>query len=74
MSQLPFNLPPIGQIRFQGLLPPVVRKPCFVLRKPAQVLYTLDDYVRDAWGRFLSIKEIIREGHCFQDVVVLQKE
>src|SRR5437870_4871056 len=34
---------PIGQIRFQGLLPPVVRKPCFVLRKPAQVLYTLDD-------------------------------
>jgi SAM-dependent methyltransferase len=33
-----------------------------------------DDYVRNAWGRFLSIKEIIREGHCFQDVVVLQKD
>jgi type IV secretion system protein TrbB len=37
----------IGGIRFEGLLPPVVRKPCCVMRKPAQVLYTLDDYVRD---------------------------
>ncbi len=37
----------IGGIRFEGLLPPVARKPCCVMRKPAQVLYTLDDYVRD---------------------------
>jgi P-type conjugative transfer ATPase TrbB len=34
-------------IRFEGLLPPVARKPCCVMRKPAQVLYTLDDYIRD---------------------------
>jgi len=38
---------PIGGIRFEGLLPPVARRPCCVMRKPAQVLYTLDDYVRD---------------------------
>ncbi len=38
---------PIGGVRFEGLLPPVARKPCCVMRKPAQVLYTLDDYVRD---------------------------
>ncbi len=38
---------PIEQIRFEGLMPPVVRRPCFAMRKPAQVLYTLDDYVRD---------------------------
>jgi len=37
----------IGGIRFEGLLPPVARKPCCVMRKPAQVLYTLDDYVRN---------------------------
>jgi type IV secretion system protein TrbB len=37
----------IGRIRFEGLLPPVARKPCCVMRKPAQVLYTIDDYVRD---------------------------
>ena len=38
---------PIAAIRFEGLLPPVARKPCCVMRKPAQVLYTLKDYVRD---------------------------
>lgn len=38
---------PIGGIRFEGLLPPVARKPCCVMRKPAQVLYTLDDYLRE---------------------------
>jgi len=38
---------PIGGVRFEGLLPPVARQPCLVMRKPAQVLYTLDDYVRD---------------------------
>src|ERR1700678_652796 len=37
----------IGGIRFEGLLPPVARKPCCVMRKPAQVLYTVDDYVSD---------------------------
>ncbi len=37
----------IGGIRFEGLLPPVASKPCCVMRKPAQVLYTLDDYVHD---------------------------
>lgn len=38
----------IGGIRFEGLLPPVARKPCCVMRKPAQVLYTLDDYIGDS--------------------------
>jgi P-type conjugative transfer ATPase TrbB len=38
---------PIERIRFEGLMPPVVRRPCFAMRKPAQILYTLDDYVRD---------------------------
>jgi type IV secretion system protein TrbB len=37
----------IERIRFEGLMPPVVRRACFAMRKPAQVLYTLDDYVRD---------------------------
>ncbi len=45
---------PIAAIRFEGLLPPVARKPCCVMRKPAQVLYTLNDYVRD---------QILSEAH-----------
>ena len=39
---------PIGGIRFEGLIPPVTRKPCCVMRKPAHVLHTLDHYVADA--------------------------
>ncbi len=38
---------PIERIRFEGLMPPVVRRPCLAMRKPAQVLLTLDDYIRD---------------------------
>ena len=34
-----------GGERFQGLLPPVVRSPVLTIRRPAPVVYTLDDYV-----------------------------
>jgi type IV secretion system protein VirB11 len=51
----------IGGVRFEGLLPPVARQPCYVMRKPAQVLYRLDDYMRDGVleERF---SEILRES------------
>ena len=53
---------PLERIRFEGLMPPVVRRPCFAMRKPAQVLYTIDDYVRD---------QIITEGQAeiFRDAI-----
>ena len=38
------ELPPRGE-RFEGVLPPVSRSPCFSIRKPAQVLFRLADYV-----------------------------
>jgi len=38
------ELPETGE-RFEGLLPPVAPAPCFAIRKPAQVLYRLTDYV-----------------------------
>ncbi|OBP77567.1 P-type conjugative transfer ATPase TrbB [Mesorhizobium loti] len=37
---------PSGE-RFEGLLPPVVLAPCFAIRKPAAMLYTLANYVAD---------------------------
>lgn len=40
------ELPETGE-RFQGALPPVVRKPTFAIRKPAAAVLTLDHYVRD---------------------------
>ncbi len=37
---------PIGGHRFEGLLPPVVAKPAFTIRRRASRLIPLDDYVR----------------------------
>lgn len=37
---------PIGGHRFEGLLPPVVTKPAFTIRRRASRLIPLDDYVR----------------------------
>jgi type IV secretion system protein VirB11 len=33
--------------RFEGLLPPVTRAPCFAIRKPASRIHRLTDYVHD---------------------------
>ena len=38
------ELPETGE-RFEGLLPPVAVAPCFAIRKPAGLIYTLEDYV-----------------------------
>ena len=38
------ELPESGE-RFEGLIPPIVSAPCFSIRKPAEVLYRLADYV-----------------------------
>ncbi len=38
---------PLTGSRFEGLLPPIAPLPCFVIRKRASVLYTLDNYVKD---------------------------
>jgi type IV secretion system protein TrbB len=38
------ELPPRGE-RFEGVLPPVSRAPCFAIRKPAGQVFTLEDYV-----------------------------
>ena len=38
------ELPETGE-RFEGLMPPVAIAPCFSVRKPADVLYRLHDYV-----------------------------
>ncbi len=42
--RLSAELPETGE-RFEGLLPPLVVHPSFSIRKPASVVYTLDDYV-----------------------------
>ena len=45
------ELPPHGEglagERFEGLLPPVSRAPCFAIRKPAAKIFVLEDYVSE---------------------------
>jgi type IV secretion system protein VirB11 len=38
------ELPETGE-RFEGLIPPVVKAPCFAIRRPAVAVFTLADYV-----------------------------
>ncbi len=41
------ELPGTGE-RFEGILPPVAPAPCFAIRKPAGVIFRLEDYVSAA--------------------------
>ncbi|MGY2733309.1 P-type conjugative transfer ATPase TrbB [Sphingomonas sp. UYP23] len=64
------ELPPHGEgagERFDRLLPPVSLAPCFSIRKPAQRLYTLIDYVNDGimsadTARLLSLAVVARRN------------
>ncbi|MHA3795420.1 P-type conjugative transfer ATPase TrbB [Sphingomonas sp. YL-JM2C] len=46
-AELPPHLEGRAGERFEGVLPPVSTGPCFSIRKPAERLHTLDDYVSD---------------------------
>jgi len=59
------EIPETGE-RFEGLLPPVSSAPCFSIRKPAQVLYRLSDYV--------SAQTLLAEQACqLQEAVEASK-
>ena len=47
------ELPESGE-RFEGIMPPVATAPCFAVRKPADVLYRLSDYIV---GRVMSLRQ-----------------
>jgi len=47
------ELPETGE-RFEGVMPPVSPAPCFAVRKPADVLYRLSDYVA---ARIMSVHQ-----------------
>jgi type IV secretion system protein VirB11 len=62
--RLSAELPGSGE-RFEGLLPPLVAAPTFSIRKPASLVFTLDDYVRsgvmsDLQGRVLRDAVAVR--------------
>jgi len=46
-AELPPHVDGKAGERFEGVLPPVAVAPCFAIRKPAERIYGLDDYVSD---------------------------
>jgi P-type conjugative transfer ATPase TrbB len=56
---------PLNGERFAGQIPPVVRAPCFAIRKPASAVFPLDDYVASGvmtQAQADALREAIR-GH-----------
>ncbi len=52
---------PLNGARFEGLLPPVVRNPCFTIRKKAVRVFSLEDYVQ-AGSMPPKVKNIITDA------------
>ncbi len=64
------ELPESGE-RFEGLMPPVAPAPCFSIRKLAQRLYTLDDYVRDGIMQQPAAALLKDQVHARKNIVVV---
>lgn len=63
------ELPLTGE-RFEGLLPPLVRAPCFAIRKAAVAIFGLDDYV-DAEVMSLEQAQILAEAVRRRDNILI---
>lgn len=64
------ELPESGE-RFEGLLPPVSIAPCFAIRKPAEVLYRLIDYVEARIMTSLQAKALAEAVVSAKNIVVV---
>jgi type IV secretion system protein TrbB len=57
------ELPETGE-RFEGIMPPVATAPCFAVRKPADVLYRLADYVA---ARIMTVPQAEALGNAVRE-------
>jgi type IV secretion system protein VirB11 len=64
------ELPETGE-RFEGVLPPVARAPCFAIRKPASKIFTLKDYVDAQIATPLQAKALSEAVVDRQNIVVV---
>jgi type IV secretion system protein TrbB len=64
------ELPESGE-RFEGVMPPVAPAPCFSIRKPAQRLYMLDDYMRDGIMGPQAAALLKEQVHAQKNIVVV---
>ncbi|MBV9841101.1 MAG: P-type conjugative transfer ATPase TrbB [Sphingomonadaceae bacterium] len=56
--------------RFEGVLPPVSTAPCFSIRKPAERLHTLDDYVADGIAT-VAAADLLRAAVARRDNILV---
>ena len=64
------ELPETGE-RFEGLIPPVAPAPCFSIRKPAQTVFQLADYVASRVLSASQAEALIEAIHQRQNVVIV---
>lgn len=62
---------PIDGSRFEGVIPPIVAKPTFALRKKAKKIFTLEDYVHDGIMDNAQKELIIQAVDSRQNILVV---
>lgn len=62
---------PIDGSRFEGVIPPIVAKPTFALRKKAKKIFTLEDYVHDGIMENAQKELIIQAVDSRQNILVV---
>jgi type IV secretion system protein VirB11 len=70
-AELPLGTDGTGGERFEGLLPPVVRAPCFSIRKPASTLFTLDGYVQAGIMTSVQRRLLLRAVRHRENILVV---
>ena len=62
---------PIDGSRFEGLLPPIVKNPCFAIRKRANKIFTLEDYLDSGSLNRVQFEIIDRATRQRKNIVVV---
>jgi type IV secretion system protein VirB11 len=70
-AELPLGADGTGGERFEGLLPPVVRAPCFSIRKPAGTLFTIRDYVQAGMMTDIQARLLLRAVRHRENILVV---
>jgi type IV secretion system protein VirB11 len=70
IPSLSAKLPAPWSARLQGWIPPIVDAPVFALRKPASLIFSLDDYVKRRIVTEAQRDELVQAVHAKQNVLI----
>jgi type IV secretion system protein TrbB len=69
-TSLSAKLPPPWSARLQGYIPPSVDAPAFALRKPASLVFSLDDYVARGIVRPAQQGALVQAVHARDNILI----